>query len=228
MTVLTEANADYLILAARLHPAQVGFYWRAFQLGVCYQDKISGIMLRTAFPDLCALRRLGSDARAAPTDHAQSRRGQAKLPDVARDGSIPTQRGRGAAAKSMVLAAAVPIMVPRTSATAPSPTSARATEVAAPSTWEMSSITLRARKRSCRWNIDRGTVPGRHDSHELARLPSEENIGEQRTRDQHDHREQGAEGQAHDCGALDVGGLDRAALDERRSLRSSGSPPAEP
>ena len=31
-------------------PAQVGFYWRAFQLGVVYQDKLSGIMMRLAFP----------------------------------------------------------------------------------------------------------------------------------------------------------------------------------
>jgi O-antigen/teichoic acid export membrane protein len=43
-------NADYTILAARISAAQVGFYWRAFQLGVVYQDKISGIMMRLAFP----------------------------------------------------------------------------------------------------------------------------------------------------------------------------------
>jgi len=43
-------NADYTILAARVSAAQVGFYWRAFQLGVVYQDKISGIMMRLAFP----------------------------------------------------------------------------------------------------------------------------------------------------------------------------------
>ena len=43
-------NIDYTILAARLSSAQVGFYWRAFQLGVVYQDKISGIMMRLAFP----------------------------------------------------------------------------------------------------------------------------------------------------------------------------------
>ena len=34
----------------RLSTAQVGLYWRAFQLGVVYQDKISGIMMRLAFP----------------------------------------------------------------------------------------------------------------------------------------------------------------------------------
>jgi len=57
-------NIDYTILAARLGSAQVGFYWRAFQLGVSYQDKISGIMMRLAFPvysrtrDLAQLGRL--------------------------------------------------------------------------------------------------------------------------------------------------------------------------
>jgi lipopolysaccharide exporter len=43
-------NVDYAVLAARLSAGQVGIYWRAFQLGVLYQDKISGIMLRLAFP----------------------------------------------------------------------------------------------------------------------------------------------------------------------------------
>jgi lipopolysaccharide exporter len=43
-------NADYTILAARLSATQVGLYWRAFQLGVVYQDKISGVMMRLAFP----------------------------------------------------------------------------------------------------------------------------------------------------------------------------------
>jgi teichuronic acid exporter len=43
-------NVDYTILAARLSAAQVGIYWRAFQLGVVYQDKISGIVMRLSFP----------------------------------------------------------------------------------------------------------------------------------------------------------------------------------
>jgi PST family polysaccharide transporter len=57
-------NIDYTILAARLSAAQVGFYWRAFQLGVVYQDKISGVMMRLAFPvysrtrDMNEMRRL--------------------------------------------------------------------------------------------------------------------------------------------------------------------------
>jgi lipopolysaccharide exporter len=43
-------NVDYAVLAARLSSTQVGLYWRAFQLGVSYQDKLSGIMQRLAFP----------------------------------------------------------------------------------------------------------------------------------------------------------------------------------
>jgi PST family polysaccharide transporter len=43
-------HVDYLILAARMAPAQVGFYWRAYQLGVEYQGKISQVMLRVALP----------------------------------------------------------------------------------------------------------------------------------------------------------------------------------
>jgi O-antigen/teichoic acid export membrane protein len=43
-------NVDYMILGARLSPRQVGFYWRAYTLGVDYQSKISGIMARLALP----------------------------------------------------------------------------------------------------------------------------------------------------------------------------------
>jgi O-antigen/teichoic acid export membrane protein len=43
-------NIDYVILAARLPAAVVGYYVRAFQLGSEYQSKISGILLRVAFP----------------------------------------------------------------------------------------------------------------------------------------------------------------------------------
>ncbi len=58
------SNVDYAVLAVRLNPAQVGIYWRAFQIGVLYQDKLSGIMMRLAFPiysrtsDLTAMKRL--------------------------------------------------------------------------------------------------------------------------------------------------------------------------
>jgi O-antigen/teichoic acid export membrane protein len=43
-------NVDYAILAAQLPAAQVGIYWRAFNLGVVYQDKLSGVMMQLAFP----------------------------------------------------------------------------------------------------------------------------------------------------------------------------------
>jgi O-antigen/teichoic acid export membrane protein len=43
-------NVGYAILAARLTPTQTGIFWRSFNLGVVYQDKISGIMLQLSFP----------------------------------------------------------------------------------------------------------------------------------------------------------------------------------
>jgi len=43
-------SVDYAILAARLRPAQVGYYWRAYQVAIDYQLKVSVIMLRIAFP----------------------------------------------------------------------------------------------------------------------------------------------------------------------------------
>ena len=57
-------NIDYAILAARLPAVQLGYYVRAFQLGVDYQGKVSGVMLRIALPvfarteDLAHLRRV--------------------------------------------------------------------------------------------------------------------------------------------------------------------------
>ncbi len=43
-------NVDYAILAARLPAAAVGIYWRAYQLGVGYQSKVSGVLLQLALP----------------------------------------------------------------------------------------------------------------------------------------------------------------------------------
>jgi O-antigen/teichoic acid export membrane protein len=43
-------NVDYAILAARLSPLTTGIYYRAFNLGVVYQDKISGVMVQVAYP----------------------------------------------------------------------------------------------------------------------------------------------------------------------------------
>jgi O-antigen/teichoic acid export membrane protein len=50
LATMAHRNVDYAILAAKMSPAQVGFYWRAFQLGVEHQRKISGIMMRMALP----------------------------------------------------------------------------------------------------------------------------------------------------------------------------------
>ncbi len=50
LTYVAVSNATVAVAAVRLTTAQVGLYWRAFQLGVVYQDKISGIMMRLAFP----------------------------------------------------------------------------------------------------------------------------------------------------------------------------------
>lgn len=50
LAYLGYRNVDYAILAVRGTPAQVGFYWRAFQLGVAYQGKISRVMLRISLP----------------------------------------------------------------------------------------------------------------------------------------------------------------------------------
>jgi lipopolysaccharide exporter len=43
-------NIDYAILEARLPAAQAGFYYRAFNVGVVYQQKLSQVMVQIAFP----------------------------------------------------------------------------------------------------------------------------------------------------------------------------------
>ena len=50
MAMVGYGNIDYLILGAKLSPAQVGFYYRAYTLGVQYETKISDIISRIAFP----------------------------------------------------------------------------------------------------------------------------------------------------------------------------------
>jgi lipopolysaccharide exporter len=45
-------NVDYAIVGARLGAASAGLYWRAFQLAVEYQKKISVIVYQVAFPIL--------------------------------------------------------------------------------------------------------------------------------------------------------------------------------
>lgn len=43
-------NVDYAILGAVMRPALVGFYYRAYTIGVEYEQKISGIVMRMVFP----------------------------------------------------------------------------------------------------------------------------------------------------------------------------------
>jgi O-antigen/teichoic acid export membrane protein len=43
-------NAGYGILAVQMPAAQVGIYYRAFNLGVVYQEKLSSVMMQLAFP----------------------------------------------------------------------------------------------------------------------------------------------------------------------------------
>ena len=43
-------NVDYAILAARVSAAATGYYYRAFNLGVVYQQKLSGVMVQVAYP----------------------------------------------------------------------------------------------------------------------------------------------------------------------------------
>jgi len=43
-------NIDYMILGIRLTTSAVGFYYRAFTLGVEYERRLSGIIIRIAFP----------------------------------------------------------------------------------------------------------------------------------------------------------------------------------
>jgi O-antigen/teichoic acid export membrane protein len=50
LAYLGYRNVDYAILGAQASAAQVGFYWRAYQLGVGYQSKISRVLLRVSFP----------------------------------------------------------------------------------------------------------------------------------------------------------------------------------
>jgi PST family polysaccharide transporter len=60
-------NGDYAIVGARLGAASAGIYWRAFQLAVEYQRKISVVMTSVAMPVL---------ARAAGADELFALRGR--------------------------------------------------------------------------------------------------------------------------------------------------------
>lgn len=50
LTSVAITNSTLAVAAVRLTTTQAGLFWRAFQLGVVYQEKISGIMIRLAFP----------------------------------------------------------------------------------------------------------------------------------------------------------------------------------
>ena len=50
LTYVAITNSTLATVAVRLSATQAGLFWRSFQLGVVYQEKISGIMLRLAFP----------------------------------------------------------------------------------------------------------------------------------------------------------------------------------
>ena len=47
---VTYRNVDYMILGARLPSVTVGFYYRAFTLGVEYERRLSGVIARIVFP----------------------------------------------------------------------------------------------------------------------------------------------------------------------------------
>jgi lipopolysaccharide exporter len=52
LSATLQRNVTFLVLGGRVGPAQVGLYWRAYQLGVEYQTKISLITYRVAKPVL--------------------------------------------------------------------------------------------------------------------------------------------------------------------------------
>ena len=58
LTATLQRNVTFLVLGARLGPAAVGLYWRAHQLGVEYQSKISLITYRVAKPVLTRAERI--------------------------------------------------------------------------------------------------------------------------------------------------------------------------
>jgi O-antigen/teichoic acid export membrane protein len=57
-TSTLQSNVTFLVLAGRTGPAQVGLFWRAYQIGVSYQSKISNITYRVAKPVLTRAARL--------------------------------------------------------------------------------------------------------------------------------------------------------------------------
>ena len=58
LTYTLQRNVTFLVLAGITSPAQVGLYWRAYQLGVEYQFKVSNITYRVAKPVLTRAARI--------------------------------------------------------------------------------------------------------------------------------------------------------------------------
>ena len=58
LSATLQRNVTFLVLGGRVSPAQVGLYWRAYQLGVEYQAKISDITYRVAKPVLTRAERI--------------------------------------------------------------------------------------------------------------------------------------------------------------------------
>ncbi len=58
MSATLHKNITFLVLGGRVSPEQVGLYWRAYQLGVEYQFKVSNIAYRVAKPVLTRAERM--------------------------------------------------------------------------------------------------------------------------------------------------------------------------
>jgi O-antigen/teichoic acid export membrane protein/HEAT repeat protein len=58
LSATLHKNITILVLGSRLSPGQVGLYWRAYQLGVVYQTKVSYIAGRVAKPVLTRAERM--------------------------------------------------------------------------------------------------------------------------------------------------------------------------
>lgn len=58
LSATLQRNVTFLVLGGRVSPEQVGLYWRAYQLGVEYQFKVSHITYRVAKPVLTRAARM--------------------------------------------------------------------------------------------------------------------------------------------------------------------------
>jgi lipopolysaccharide exporter len=58
LTATLQGNAAFLVLGGVARPEQVGLFWRAYQLGVEYQSKISAITYKVAKPVLMRAQRI--------------------------------------------------------------------------------------------------------------------------------------------------------------------------